>query len=126
MELVQNKSPKVDAKTLAPASFPSDPDLEWCAARAGGRVAHWAHACPGLKRVFARYRSAGLPGDTRSPANPASVWRCSLSACGAAQGYMGVPASPAPPLDAWLSPELSWVSLHDGDAVSDWEGPHWL
>ncbi len=35
MELVQNKSPKVDAKTLAPASFPSDPDLEWCAPRAG-------------------------------------------------------------------------------------------
>lgn len=33
-ELVQNKSPKVDAKTLAPASFPSDPDLEWCGAHA--------------------------------------------------------------------------------------------
>ncbi|KAK9840999.1 hypothetical protein WJX81_004986, partial [Elliptochloris bilobata] len=30
VELVQNKSPKVDAETMAPASFPSDPDLEWC------------------------------------------------------------------------------------------------
>ena len=47
MELVQNKSPKVDAQTLAPVSFPSDPDLEWCAEPPGcttvplrGRRAH--------------------------------------------------------------------------------------
>ena len=31
VELVQNKSPKVDAKTLAPAEYPADPDMEWCA-----------------------------------------------------------------------------------------------
>lgn len=30
IELMQNMSPKVDAKTLAPASYPSQPDLEWC------------------------------------------------------------------------------------------------
>lgn len=29
VELLQNKSPKVDAKTLEPASWPQDPDLEW-------------------------------------------------------------------------------------------------
>ncbi len=31
-ELVQNKSPKIDAKTLAPASYPEHPEMEWCAA----------------------------------------------------------------------------------------------
>ena len=31
VELVQNKSPKVDAKTLAPIEFSQDPDMEWCA-----------------------------------------------------------------------------------------------
>ena len=30
-ELFQNKSPKVDAKTMEPALFPSDPSMEWCA-----------------------------------------------------------------------------------------------
>lgn len=30
IELMQNKSPKVDAATMAPASFPADPELEWC------------------------------------------------------------------------------------------------
>ena len=30
VELLQNKSPKLDAATLAPASWPADPDLEWC------------------------------------------------------------------------------------------------
>ncbi|EIE22492.1 UDP-glucose pyrophosphorylase [Coccomyxa subellipsoidea C-169] len=30
VELVQNKSPKVDAKTLKPATFPEDPEQEWC------------------------------------------------------------------------------------------------
>ncbi|CAL8468524.1 g8064 [Coccomyxa elongata] len=30
VELVQNKSPKVDAKTLEPATFPEDPEQEWC------------------------------------------------------------------------------------------------
>lgn len=29
-ELVQNMSPKVDAKTLAPAEYPANPDMEWC------------------------------------------------------------------------------------------------
>jgi hypothetical protein len=29
IELMQNKSPKVDAASLAPASFPADADLEW-------------------------------------------------------------------------------------------------
>lgn len=29
VELLQNKSPKVDTKTLEPASWPQDPDLEW-------------------------------------------------------------------------------------------------
>jgi UTP--glucose-1-phosphate uridylyltransferase/phosphoglucomutase len=29
-ELLQNKSPKLDAKTLAPIAWPADPDLEWC------------------------------------------------------------------------------------------------
>ena len=28
---MQNKSPKVDARTLAPAKYPADPDMEWCA-----------------------------------------------------------------------------------------------
>jgi len=32
VELLQNKSPKVDAKTLEPATFPEDPDQEWCVA----------------------------------------------------------------------------------------------
>ena len=26
---VQNKSPKVDAKTMEPVSWPKDPDMEW-------------------------------------------------------------------------------------------------
>jgi UDP-N-acetylglucosamine pyrophosphorylase len=30
IELMQNKAPKVDAKTLEPASWPAAPDLEWC------------------------------------------------------------------------------------------------
>jgi UDP-N-acetylglucosamine pyrophosphorylase len=30
VELVQNKSPKVDAKTMEPMQWPQDPDLEWC------------------------------------------------------------------------------------------------
>ena len=30
VELLQNKSPKVDAKTMAPAEWSQDPDLEWC------------------------------------------------------------------------------------------------
>jgi UDP-N-acetylglucosamine pyrophosphorylase len=29
-ELMQNMSPKVDAATLEPAAYPTDPDLEWC------------------------------------------------------------------------------------------------
>lgn len=29
-ELVQNKSPKVDAKTLKPAEHPANRDQEWC------------------------------------------------------------------------------------------------
>ena len=29
-ELLQNKSPKLDAATLEPAAWPADPDLEWC------------------------------------------------------------------------------------------------
>jgi hypothetical protein len=33
VELVQNKSPKVDAATLEPASYPEDPEQEWCAPR---------------------------------------------------------------------------------------------
>lgn len=28
-ELVQNKSPKIDAKTLAPASHAENPEMEW-------------------------------------------------------------------------------------------------
>lgn len=31
VELVQNKSPKVDAKTLKPITWSQNPDLEWCA-----------------------------------------------------------------------------------------------
>lgn len=30
VELMQNQIPKIDAKTLAPAEWPADPDLEWC------------------------------------------------------------------------------------------------
>ncbi|KAK9865415.1 hypothetical protein WJX84_010262 [Apatococcus fuscideae] len=30
VELFQNKSPKVDAKTLEPATYSEDPDMEWC------------------------------------------------------------------------------------------------
>jgi UTP--glucose-1-phosphate uridylyltransferase/phosphoglucomutase len=29
IELVQNKSPKVDAATMAPAKHPQSPDMEW-------------------------------------------------------------------------------------------------
>lgn len=29
LELVQNKSPKIDVKSLEPISFPQDPELEW-------------------------------------------------------------------------------------------------
>jgi len=32
VELVQNKSPKIDAKTLEPATHPANPEQEWCAA----------------------------------------------------------------------------------------------
>ena len=31
VELVQNKSPKVDAKTMQPASWSANPSQEWCA-----------------------------------------------------------------------------------------------
>ena len=31
VELVQNKSPKIDAKTLEPATYPANPEQEWCA-----------------------------------------------------------------------------------------------
>lgn len=30
LELMQNKSPKVDLKTMLPATYPENPDLEWC------------------------------------------------------------------------------------------------
>lgn len=30
LELMQNKVPKIDANTLAPAEWPADPELEWC------------------------------------------------------------------------------------------------
>lgn len=30
VELMQNMIPKIDAETLAPVSWPHDPDLEWC------------------------------------------------------------------------------------------------
>jgi UDP-N-acetylglucosamine pyrophosphorylase len=30
IDFVQNKVPKLDAATLAPVSFPANPDLEWC------------------------------------------------------------------------------------------------
>jgi UTP--glucose-1-phosphate uridylyltransferase len=36
IELMQNMSPKVDAATLAPAAYPQDTDLEWCARWPGG------------------------------------------------------------------------------------------
>lgn len=29
-ELVQNMSPKIDAATMQPASYPPAPDMEWC------------------------------------------------------------------------------------------------
>ena len=32
VELVQNKSPKVDAKTMEPIKWPANPDMEWYAA----------------------------------------------------------------------------------------------
>lgn len=31
VELVQNKSPKVDAKTMEPIEWPGNPDMEWYA-----------------------------------------------------------------------------------------------
>jgi UDP-N-acetylglucosamine pyrophosphorylase len=34
-ELVQNKSPKVDAKTLKPAEHPANRDQEWCVPAGG-------------------------------------------------------------------------------------------
>ena len=30
VELMQNQIPKIDAATMAPVSWPADPDLEWC------------------------------------------------------------------------------------------------
>ena len=30
IELMQNKSPKVDAETLKPAEYPENPEMEWC------------------------------------------------------------------------------------------------
>lgn len=30
VELLQNRVPKIDARTLGPASWPADPELEWC------------------------------------------------------------------------------------------------
>ena len=44
VELVQNKSPKIDAKTLEPATYPPHPEQEWCAA--GGALSTWAGAEP--------------------------------------------------------------------------------
>ena len=96
VELVQNKSPKVDAKTLAPASFPSDPDLEWCAACAGARTfssglttpapvpTGCLHAFMSSNGVLACSHVPGLPARARSSASPTSVWHCSRGACGAA------------------------------------------
>lgn len=36
IELMQNMSPKVDAATLEPVSYPESPDLEWWVKRGGG------------------------------------------------------------------------------------------
>ena len=36
-ELLQNKSPKVDAATMQPISWPKDPSQEWCALCASGQ-----------------------------------------------------------------------------------------
>ena len=36
-ELIQNKSPKIDAATLEPASHAANPDQEWCALNPGGK-----------------------------------------------------------------------------------------
>jgi hypothetical protein len=33
VELVQNTSPKLEAASLKPASYPANPDMEWCAVR---------------------------------------------------------------------------------------------
>ena len=30
VQLMQNQIPKIDASTLTPVNWPSDPDLEWC------------------------------------------------------------------------------------------------
>jgi hypothetical protein len=49
IELLQNKSPKVDAATLAPATHPAAPDNEWCA------------PCPPPPRIPAPWPAAHLP-----------------------------------------------------------------
>jgi len=36
-ELIQNKSPKIDAATLEPASHAANPDQEWCALNPRGK-----------------------------------------------------------------------------------------
>jgi len=30
LEMMQNKSPKIDMETMEPATYPDQPDLEWC------------------------------------------------------------------------------------------------
>jgi UDP-N-acetylglucosamine pyrophosphorylase len=45
-ELFQNKSPKVDAKTMEPALFPSDPSMEWCVPSSPSQKPPWHHAPP--------------------------------------------------------------------------------
>ena len=53
-ELLQNKSPKIDAKTLAPATYEQNPDQEWCAPQIKP-VRHQGYSCkqPLLVLLFA-------------------------------------------------------------------------
>jgi UTP--glucose-1-phosphate uridylyltransferase len=58
-ELVQNKSPKVDAKTLKPAEHPANRDQEWCVP--GGSFTRCSHRRCCSRRLHLHYCSR-LPG----------------------------------------------------------------
>ena len=65
-ELVQNKSPKVDAKTLKPAEHPANRDQEWCVPVAGSHA-----ASSELRPPADAHQTACRIGGCEAPSNPA-------------------------------------------------------
>jgi len=66
IELLQNKSPKIDKATLAPASWPENPALEWCPPGHGDIYAALAAA--------ACWRSCTRRGSATCSCRTATTW----------------------------------------------------